>query len=109
MKPYALAAFFLGFCLITAANPITCVFSQATAQVQSTILSLYRDGLVHCEQAITLNELLPQVILSLISESPENILLLDENSTVVDYTVAGKNLTAYTLGANKLSVEYDTM
>ncbi len=82
---------------------------QTTYNVQSTELTLYRDGLVHCEQEIALDSFFPEMTLPLISESLENILLLDENSTAVDYIIVGNNLTAYTLGANSLSVEYDTM
>ena len=85
------------------------VSGQTTLEVQSTELTLYRDGLVHCEQEILLDEFLPEATILLVSESPQNILLLDENSTALDYQIAGENLTAYTLGAKKLSAEYDTM
>jgi len=45
----------------------------------------------------------------LLSESPQNILLLDENKTTVDYKVTGSILTSYTLGANRILIEYDTL
>jgi uncharacterized membrane protein len=85
------------------------VSGQTTFSVKSTGLTLYRDGLVHCEQQIILVEFLPKITLLLTSEAPQNVLLLDENSTAVDYEIVGSNLIAYTLGAKKLSVEYDTM
>jgi len=82
---------------------------QTAFEVQSTNLTLYRDGLVHFKQEITLDEILPEITLRLTSDSPQNVLLLDENLKAVDYRIVGDNLTAYTLGANRLSVEYDTL
>jgi len=109
MRVILAGRFFLVFLATMLVLCVADVSGQTTYSVQSTKLTLYRDGLVHCEQEMATNELLPEITLPLISESPQNILLLDENSTVVDYAVVGDNLTAYTLGANKLSVEYDTM
>ena len=82
---------------------------QTIFQVQSTNLTLYRDGLVHCEQTLTVYETVPDLTIPLLSNSPENVLLLDENKTVVDYKLSEKNLTAYTLGAKRISIEYDTI
>jgi len=109
MKINLASRLFLVFLTIMLVFGLADVSGQTTYTVQSTELTLYRDGLVHCIQEVTLNELLPEVILPLTSESPQNILLLDENSTAVDYNVVGNNLTAYTLGAKSLSVEYDTI
>jgi uncharacterized membrane protein len=109
MRPCATAAFSIGLCLLVLANAAACIFGQTTVQLQSTTLIIYRDGLVHCRQQLTSEALLPELTLALISEFPQNILLLDENGTTIDYKVVGNNITAYTLGAISLSVEYDTM
>ena len=109
MKVNQASRFFLFFLAIMLACGVADVSGQTTNGLQSTELTLYRDGLVHCEQEIALDEFLPEISLSLTSESPQNILLLDENYSVVDYNIVGNNLTAYTLGAKSLSVEYDTM
>jgi uncharacterized membrane protein len=97
---------FLGILLVYGAADVS---GETTYDVQSTELTLYRDGLVHCEQKIALDGYLPKLTLPLVSESAENILLLDENSTSVDYDVMGVNLTVYALGAKSLLLEYDTM
>jgi uncharacterized membrane protein len=97
---------FLGILLVYSAADVS---GETTYDVQLTELTLYRDGLVHCEQKIALDGYLPKLTLPLVSESAENILLLDENSTSVDYDVMGVNLTVYALGAKSLLVEYDTM
>jgi uncharacterized membrane protein len=102
-------------CIILVCLAFTIAYSfgdisvQAAFEVQSTNLTLYRDGLVHVLQEITVDATFPEITLRLTSDSPQNVLLLDENSTVVDYRIVGDNLTAYTLGANRLLVEYDTL
>jgi uncharacterized membrane protein len=109
MKANQASCFFPVFLAIILACGVADASGQTTNDLRLTELTLYRDGLVHCEQEIALDEFLPEVSLLLISESPQNILLLDENSTAVDYSIVGDNLTAFTLGAKSLSVEYDTM
>ena len=109
MRLHHISLFFLGIFAIILAYGVADASGQTTFDVQSTNITLYRDGLVHCEQEIALDSFLPEMTLPLMSESPQNILLLDENSTAVDYKIVGNNLTAYTLGAKTLFVEYDTI
>ncbi len=77
-------------------------------QVESTDLQVYRDGLVHVTQTLTVNETLPAVTLPLFGSSVDNFIVLDENQTVLDYDVEGIDLTVFTLGATSVSVQYDT-
>jgi uncharacterized membrane protein len=102
------AAFLVFSTLVLTAN-FAFVLGQTTFQVQSTSLILYRDGLVHCKQQVSLDALIAEITVPLLSESPQNILLLDENMTAVDYKLTGNNLTSYTLGASSLLIEYDTL
>jgi len=44
-----------------------------------------------------------------LSASVENLVVLDENQTVLDYEVTGLNLTIFTLGAKVVLLEYDTI
>ena len=82
--------------------------AESLFAVESTNLTVYRDGLVHVKQTLNVNELAPDVTLSLVSASNENILVLDENQMAVDYEMVGSNLTVFTLGAEHVFVEYDT-
>jgi uncharacterized membrane protein len=109
MKLHYAVRFFLVLLAVLVASNLAVASGQTTFEIQSTNLTLYRDGLVHCEQEISLDDYLADVSLLLASESPQNLLLLDENLTAVDYKIVGNNLTAYTLGAKSLSVEYDTI
>ena len=87
----------------------TTVVAQSLFEVESIELKVYRDGLVHVTQALIVDELAPEVTLPLLSESVENVLVLDENQLAVDYEINGGNLTVFTLGAEHVLVEYDTV
>ena len=90
-------------------------FGTATAagevrfEVESMNLTVYRDGLVHVTQTLNVNELYPEIVLTLLSSSIENVIVLDENQLAVDYEINGGNLTVFTLGAERVSLEYDTV
>jgi len=103
--------------VIFAALSIITLFSIITAtaagesrfDVESMNLTVYRDGLVHVTQTLIVNELFPEIILPLLSSSIENVIVLDENQMAVDYEINGGNLTVFTLGAERVLVEYDTI
>ena len=92
------------FLLLVNAN----AFAQDESLVESTNLTVYRDGLVHITQTIVVNETDPAITLPLFSSSTDNIIVLDENQTVLDYRIEGLNLTIFTLGAKATFLEYDT-
>jgi uncharacterized membrane protein len=79
-------------------------------EVESVYLSVFRDGLVHVAQTIAVNETVPFFALTLLSDysSTENLVVTDENLTVLDYDAAGQNITIYSLGATAVLLEYDT-
>jgi len=77
-------------------------------RVDSSELTVYRDGLVHVTQVLTVNETFPSVSLRLLAPSIENIIAVDENDTFLDYEVGGSNMTIFTLGARRVLLEYDT-
>jgi len=87
----------------------TTVAAQSLFEVESLDITVYRDGLVHVAQTLIVNELAPEVTLRLLSVSAENLIVLDENQLVVDYEINGGNLTVFTLGAERVLVEYDTV
>ena len=109
MKNYSINAVILVFGFLILVVNIDGAFGQLISYPQSTNVTFYRDGLAHCTQQFSIDALVPEITIRLLSESSQNILLLDENSTAVDYRLTGNNLTIYTLGANELLVEYDTM
>ncbi len=78
-------------------------------QVASTSLHVFRDGLIHVSQTITVDELASSVTLELLTDSVENVLILDNDKLPVDFTIEGSNITILSLGEQQVSIEYDTM
>ncbi|WNZ29469.1 MAG: hypothetical protein IAX21_00950 [Candidatus Bathyarchaeota archaeon] len=78
-------------------------------QIDSTDLQVYRDGLVRVTQTLTVNETLPVISFPLLGAySVDNFIVLDENNTFLDYEIGASNLTVFTLGTTRVSVQYDT-
>jgi uncharacterized membrane protein len=85
------------------------VAAQSLFEVESIDLNVYRDGLVHVAQILIVDELAPEITVPLLSLSIENVIVLDETQIGVDYERKEDNLTVFTLGAEAVSVEYDTI
>ena len=86
---------------------VYCAAVQSTVSVASTNLRVYRDGLVHVEQKIVIDEFSPQASVTLLSANVENLIVLDNKQLAVDYQLSDTNLIVYSLGATQLNVEYD--
>ncbi len=82
--------------------------AQSVTSVDSTYVRVYRDGLVHVEQTLTLDSNAPQAQCTLLSSDVENLVILDEEQLAVDYEVNAETLLIYSFGASKAQVEYDT-
>ncbi len=80
---------------------------QSSVDVYSTNVRVYRDGLVHVEQTLQIDELSPQATITLLSDKVENLVVLDNDQLEVDYKITDKNLVVYSLGATQVEVEYD--
>jgi uncharacterized membrane protein len=85
------------------------VNGESRFEVESLNLTVYRDGLVHVSQVLVVNESFPEIFVPLLSLSIENILVLDQDENAVDYEIDGLNMTIYSLGAENILLEYDTI
>jgi len=77
-------------------------------QVESVTIKMYRDGVAHITLVMRLNETVPQVTVPLLSARVVNVLVVDENETLLDYEIDGQQITIFTLGAIKVTLYYDT-
>ena len=110
MKPFEPKAIFAVIAVITLLYFATAtVDAQSLFEVESVNVTVYRDGLVHVTQTVTVDELAPEITLSLLSSSVENVIVLDEDYLTLDYEINGDDLTVFTLGAESSSVEYDSI
>lgn len=78
-------------------------------QVESVKLTAYRDGLVHGSHVLSVNETFPSISSALLSSLVANVVVVDENQTVLDYDIEGTNMTIFSLGASRVLLEYDTV
>jgi uncharacterized membrane protein len=83
--------------------------SEAGYLIDSVEVTVYRDGLVHVSQVLLVNESFPSISVELLSTSIEQIVVVDENQTLLDYDIHESNMTIYSLGASSISLEYDTI
>lgn len=97
------------FTILTLSISIPIVAAETAFLVEETTIKIYRDGLAHITQTLSVDELVPEIDLPLLSPSIENLLILDQNQLAVDFKLNTANLTVFTLGAAQLSVEYDTV
>jgi uncharacterized membrane protein len=99
----------VGFATVILLLSVTVAVAQESEfEVESTGLQIYRDGLVHVTQTLSVNNTIAAVTLPLLGSSADNFIVLDENQTVLDYEIEGNNLTILTLGATEVSLQYDT-
>lgn len=75
--------------------------------VESVLVEVYRDGVVHVRMGLTVNETDPMVEVQLLSQKPYNILALDEAGEPLSYELSSSTITVYSLGASKVNLEYD--
>jgi uncharacterized membrane protein len=85
------------------------VEAQENLEIQQTTIRIYRDGTAHITQTLSVDELYAEINIPLLSESVENLIILDENQLAVDFQLKTTNLTILTLGASQISIEYDTV
>jgi uncharacterized membrane protein len=102
-----LSGFLICFLFIIAVL-IFSVEAQNDFTSQVTQVKVYNDGLAHITQTLTIDELKPDVTVSLISASVENFIVLDTNKLAVDYELTDSILKVFSLGATQITIEYDT-
>jgi uncharacterized membrane protein len=90
-------------------SPLSISAVESEYIFESSELTVYRDGLVHVIQELNVNETVPSVSLTLLSSLIQNVIVLDDNQTVLDYQIEGQNITIFSLGESKVLLEYDTI
>jgi uncharacterized membrane protein len=109
MKLYCLRISALALFALFLLSTFSSAVAEFTFEVETMEIKVYRDGLTHVTQTLIVDSLLPEAVLPLLSSSVENLIVLDENQLAVDYQQSTANLTVFTLGASRISVEYDTI
>lgn len=109
MKLRHITSLIIGCALLFLAFTINGIACAEDFESNSASLNVYRDGLAHMEQTLTVDELTPQITVPILNDSAENIIALDNNEEPLDYDLISSNLTIYTLGKTQIQIEYDTL
>ncbi|MEM2341884.1 MAG: hypothetical protein QXX94_03025 [Candidatus Bathyarchaeia archaeon] len=97
--------------LIILSTAYSAIYAQEIYVIQKAMLIVYRDGVVHVNMEISVNETEPLIVVPLLSPSNtlDNIFVTDENGDPLDYDLNVENITIYSLGSTKITLEYDTI
>jgi uncharacterized membrane protein len=110
MKRGGIGIYLLGIVLVfLMANTYAISAQESGYQIELVELKVYRDGLVHVDSLLTVNDTVPSMSFELLTSSFDNVFVFDENLTVLDYEVDAWNMTIYSFGASRVRVEYDTI
>ena len=85
--------------LVSAENPILS---------ESITFFVFFDGYVHVLDIFDINQTYPQVTLDLFTNEPQNLIFVDENDALLDYSMLNNQATVYSLGANQIHISYFT-
>ena len=98
---------FVAVSLLVILSPLD-LYALDGYEVVSANAWVFRDGLVHVEQVLLVNVTQPTVVIQLLSAETENLIVVDENDTLLDHELQFGFLTVFSLGASAAKVEYDT-
>lgn len=96
----------MAVCILMLVSLPAVLLNKVGYSVDSTELVVYRDGLAHVTQVLTVNETFPAITVKLLASAIENVIVVDENSTLLDYETKDSNITVFSLGARKVEVLY---
>ena len=101
----------LGTLLLLLAAPQfspTLVLANGPVTSESLALTVYLDGFVLVNHELELNQTYPSVNVSLLGEAYEELLVVDEKSLPLDYSVATGKAIIYSLNATQIKISYFT-
>lgn len=88
--------------------PSSSVFAQEIYAPTTLNLTVYSDGVVHVSYVLNVNTSFPNVNFTLFGYNFEDLIVVDENDTFLDYTLDGPIINVDSLGASEVEVEYNT-
>ena len=84
------------------------VLANGPVTSESLTLTLYLDGFVLINHELELNQTYPSVNVTLLGEAHEDLLVFDEKSLPLDYSVATGKAIIYSLNATQIKISYFT-
>jgi uncharacterized membrane protein len=96
--------------LLCAASHFSAALATADSPIaaESLTLTAYLDGFVQVNHELTLNQPYPTINVSLIGETYEDMLVVDEQNLPLDYAIANSEAVIYSLNATEITLTYFT-
>lgn len=88
--------------------PSSFVFAQEIYAPLSLSLTVYSDGVVSVSYVLNVNTSAPNLNFTLFGYNIEELIVVDENDTPLDYTLDGSIINVDSLGASEVVVDYNT-
>jgi uncharacterized membrane protein len=82
------------------------VFAQNPIISESLTLIVYFDGYIQVSDTFEINQTYPQIIIDLLTAEPQSLLIVDEQDSLLDYSITNKQATVFSLGASQIKVSY---
>ncbi len=101
----------LGTLLLLLAAPQfspTLILANGPVSTESLTLTVYLDGFVLVNHELELNQTYPSINVTLLGEAYEDLLVVDEKSLPLDYSVAAGTAIIYSLNATQIKISYFT-
>ncbi len=100
----------LGALLLLVASQLSSPLALANNPVTSEALTLtvYLDGFVLVNHELAVNQTFPIVNTTLLSESHEELLIVDDQNLPLDYTLTNSEALIHSLGASQIKISYFT-
>ncbi|MCW4030950.1 MAG: hypothetical protein NWE80_01150 [Candidatus Bathyarchaeota archaeon] len=86
----------------------TSAFANGPVVLESLTLTVYFDGFVLANHEIELDQNFPSVNVTLLGETYEEVLVVDEESLPLDYELINSKAIIHSLGAGQITVAYFT-
>lgn len=96
--------------VLCATSPFSVALATADSPIamESLTLTAYLDGFVQVSYQLTLNQTYPTINISLIGETQEEILIVDEENLPLSYTITNNEAVIYSLNSTKITITYFT-
>jgi len=100
----------LGTLLLLSFTPLlsSLVFAENPIIFESLTLTVYYDGYVQITNIFEINQTYPQVTFDLLTPTPEDLLIEDEQGSLLDYAITETQVTVFSLGASQIKISYFT-
>jgi len=99
----------LGALLLLAASQLSPIALASNPVTSETLtLTVYLDGFVLVNHELTVNQTFPSINATLLGETQEEMLVIDEQNLPLDYTLKDNKAVINSLGASNIKISYFT-